>query len=394
MRRLLIGNFDFEWSLAHPAAPLPAHLARLSAELGTTWLAEATADDVLWLPGGAELNGSWLAGDGFCESTIERASDRLDTCSTGWPTHPPTVVPHLADIPVGAVPTPWGWTQRVIEDSRRAGLTVPAHPQVDVVRHVNSRRFSCELEREFGCEPPGALWLDSLDAVLAAIHRFAADHADDARWLLKADLSNSSRERLRGRGTELSARDRTWIESRLRTGGLAFEPWLEIVDEVGSQWDVPAEGPPRLIGVTPLLTDAAGHYRGSVFASSPIVDDDWSPAIETARCAAERIQSTGYFGPLGIDACRYRGSDGEVRLRPLQDINARWTMGRLALGWRRLLQPGEFGVWRFGPPDAVLRNPPTCLAHPLLRVMATSPAEVEGRPARIRHHVEFRSARR
>jgi hypothetical protein len=27
------------------------------------------------------------------------------------------------------------------------------------------------------------------------------------------------------------------------------------------------------------------------------------------------------------------------------DINARWTMGRLSLGWRKHLRPGESGLW-------------------------------------------------
>ena len=333
-----------------------------------------------------------LTGDDAIEPAMSSVPDRLETCPTGWPWRPPTVVTQLADAPADAVPTPWGWTQRVVDDCRAAGLDVPPHPVLDVVRHVNSRRFSCALEREFDCAPSGAVWLESLDTVVTAIHRFASNGAPSPRWVLKADLSNSSRERLLGRGTDFSPRDRTWIETRLETGGLAFEPWLEIVDEVGLQWDVSATGPPMLLGVVPLLADAAGHYRGSVFAADEPVDEDWSAAIETTRRAAERIQSLGYFGPLGIDACRYRTAAGELRFRPLQDINARWTMGRLSVGWQRLIAPGECGIWRFGPPGAVLRSPPPCVTQPLTRVLDTCPPEIDGRPPRIPHRVECRRA--
>ena len=60
---------------------------------------------------------------------------------------------------------------------------------------------------------------------------------------------------------------------------------------------------------------------------------------------AQRVQQLGYFGPLGIDAMQYRDEAGAIRLRPLQDVNARYTMGRLALGFGRVLRPGWCGTW-------------------------------------------------
>jgi hypothetical protein len=110
----------------------------------------------------------------------------------------------------------------------------------------------------------------------------------------------------------------------------------------------------------------------------------WQPAIEIARRAAVELQQLGYFGPLGIDAARYRNQDGDLCLRPLQDINARYTFGRLSLGWRRWLQPGECGSWLHLPLrdrdnvasldelESRLRDclPPGC------RLLCTSPLEV------------------
>ena len=74
-------------------------------------------------------------------------------------------------------------------------------------------------------------------------------------------------------------------------------------------------------------------------------DARWLPAVATGHRVARALQEIGYFGPLGIDAARYRTADGLERLRPIQDINARYTMGRIALGFQRLLKPGEHGSW-------------------------------------------------
>ena len=130
------------------------------------------------------------------------------------------------------------------------------------------------------------------------------------------------------------------------------------------QFEVPTTGSPRLIGVTPMRVDGRGQYAGSMFSQDHSRDHsedrpanssdsqwdhhDWAAAITVGLRAAETLQAQGYFGPLGIDAMSYRDSTGARQIRPLQDINARWTMGRLSLGWRRLLRRDEHGVWVHG----------------------------------------------
>jgi hypothetical protein len=54
-----------------------------------------------------------------------------------------------------------------------------------------------------------------------------------------------------------------------------------------------------------------------------------------------------------------RDRDGdEIKLRPVQDINARWTMGRIAWEWKRLLLSEQRATWFQGQKaEALLRNP-------------------------------------
>ena len=41
----------------------------------------------------------------------------------------------------------------------------------------------------------------------------------------------------------------------------------------------------------------------------------------------EALRRAGFSGPLGIDAFAYRGVDGKIRLKPVVEINPRYTMG-------------------------------------------------------------------
>jgi hypothetical protein len=145
-----------------------------------------------------------------------------------------------------------------------------------------------------------------------------------------------------------------------------------------------------LEGITGLLTDAQGTYRGSrLFGDAEIPPANVSPSniLQVVERAARHVQERGYFGPLGIDVMQYLASDGESRWRPLQDINARLTMGRVALGLRRLFGPGERADWlhtrRSGPAASAGQTPiASGEPPPAVRTVRTSPLEVAGDPSR------------
>ncbi len=343
MPRLFLGNFDFEHRLADPMRQLPAKLERINAELASSWLAIADDGDYLWTPQTIE--------PGFFEQAVQ---DGL-----------PRVIPvvSLDDVPRGVECIPWGWTDDVRRLCDKHGWIRNAPPH-EAVRMGNSRRFSAALERE---------WLCGLDFAgeatsLQEIDRFLAFHDTESRWVVKAEFGMSGRERILGCGLPTEA-DRNWIEKRLASDGVVFfEPWVERRAEVGIQIDIPREGDPQLIGVVPMLVDERGQYAGSWFATrmdSALANEPlyWSLTVEVALRAAKRLQELNYFGPLGIDAMRYRAPNGAIRLRPLQDINARWTMGRLSHGWRRLLKPDDAGCWHHGP-QGVLEHAILTASHP------------------------------
>lgn len=334
MPRLFLGNFDFEHRLADPVRKLPAKLDRINAELATSWLAIADDGDYLWTPEPIDAS--------FFEQAV---ADGL-----------PSVIPivSLDQVPRGVTCEPWGWTDDIRRMCDRNGW-VRHDPPDSAVRAANSRRLSTALEHE---------WLVGLDfsgeaRSLPEIERFIAFHEPDSPWVIKAEFGMSARERLIGAG-RLTTEQCNWIAKRLKKDGVVFfEPWVHRLEEAGMQIQIPAQGAPQLIGVAPMYVSAQGQYAGSLIRPAIVESaerqrSNWDPAnvmvaeaVDVALRTASRAQELGYFGPMGIDCMRYQGADGVVRLRPLQDINARWTMGRLSLHWRRLLKPHESAYWSF-----------------------------------------------
>jgi len=330
-KRLFVGNFDFEHRLADPHREPSAALKRLNAELATAWLSIANDGDFLWTP---------LPID---KSFFDRAT------AAGLPDVTPMT--SFEQVPRDVECVPWGWSNEVRKLVARYRWGANA-PSSDSVRLSNSRRMSAELEERWSCGLTGARRIQSMNELDDAIANLSAINA---RWVVKAEFGMSARERILGQGP-IRLVDQNWVHRRLAShGNVFFEPWVERIDELGIQFEVPTSGPPILIGLTPMRVDRRGQYAGSDFAVTPeqadAVRTNWAAAIDVATRAATDLQSGGYFGPLGIDAMRYRDHNCQTKLRPLQDINARWTMGRLSLGWRRGLRTSEVGTWIHGTPD-------------------------------------------
>ena len=328
MRRLFLGNFHFESELAVARGWNPAaSLLRMSAERTPSWIALADEGDLIWTPE--------PIADSFWESLAAQGLPQVRSAS-----EPPEEEFELV---------PWGWS---LSTRKLGGRT--SQPTDEAVRLGNSREWSFELEEQLGVALPGAARIERIEGLADVVRRSASQYGEaetEHAWVIKANFGMAARERILGRGSTLTTANERWLQRRLQSdGAVFFEPWLRRRAEVGIQWTLPksGHGQPELQGITPLLTDKLGGYRGSEFSLDAMIPTEWQRAVDVSQQAALRLQQTGYFGPLGIDAAIYEDSAGHALARPLQDINARYTMGRLALGFRTLLRPGERGVWQHG----------------------------------------------
>jgi hypothetical protein len=127
-------------------------------------------------------------------------------------------------------------------------------------------------------------------------------------------------------------------------GGCLLEPWLDRVRDLSVQLYVHKDGRIEVLGTTTQLVTRSGQILGNrgVLIDGRILSGA-SSAEEEALCgAAEGVggatAGAGFFGVAGIDAFVFRGEGDRQILRPVVELNARFTTGTVALGLVRLAE--------------------------------------------------------
>lgn len=233
--------------------------------------------------------------------------------------------------------TPWGWTPCAVAVGERAGSIVRPVP-FDIVRRVNSKLWSHALEAELGVTLPGAALSSTIAELCESVARGAP--GPEVKWVIKSPYGFAARERVLGRGPTLEHAPRRWCERRFARGEtLVFQPWLAVVREYGVVAEVKDDGTFELLGVSDLQTNGAGTGTGYVLGRHP-PPERMRELERVAAFVCARLFNEGYTGPVGIDALEHAGG-----LHPLLEINARYTMGFVALAAERELNPPAPVFW-------------------------------------------------
>ncbi|MGH0032822.1 MAG: hypothetical protein ACQGVC_23760 [Myxococcota bacterium] len=249
----------------------------------------------------------------------------------------------------------------------------------DVARAVHDKAFALETCRDEGyearslrglCQAFGPEELADADGFVATLQRRLADWPawTGGRFTLKPRLGASGRGRVGGlRGGDFAELRRA-LPRLARQGGALLEPWLERERDLSVQLFVDGDGTLTLLGSLVQQVSASGVYRGHTgrldhrlrVASGCAEDAD---VLDAACAVARAAHARGFRGPCGVDAFVFRGPDGP-ELRPVVELNARFTMGTLVAGLLRLARPalrkrlpagaGETRHFRFAltPPEA------------------------------------------
>ncbi len=242
---------------------------------------------------------------------------------------------------------PWGW-------SRRAGAILGVVPPAGHVERL-SRAWWCDREI------PG---LDPLDrpSVVRSADEAAEAVASRPAWVIKALYSAGGRDRIRGEGP-LGPGHRKWVDRFVAAqGAVVVERWVDGVLDLS----ILAEDGRRL-GITRFSVVGgawAGHLTGRWTTGLPASIRRFLQEARVAQALDAAAAAVDPGGAYGVDALIYR-QEGELRLRPVVEVNARLTFGRIALalgarqhpratGWLAVVPRAE--VERASLPPLVVRD--------------------------------------
>jgi hypothetical protein len=257
----------------------------------------------------------------------------------------------------------WLVTEQAEAEALQHGAPLVGPPAA-VVRRVHDKGFAWQSALAAGCVPRclrelihvlSPAELANPDAARSTIEARLATWPSEADWIRGATLKPRIGSSGRGRVAFSTADDPALVGAipRLRAcGGAILEPWLERTRDLSVQLYLDPSDGLLLLGTLEQRVSPAGVPRGlrgtldrrGRVTSGTVWDE---PLREAAVAIAAAARDAGYFGPCGIDGFVFRGASGEPELRPLVELNARFTLGTVAVGIaRRVLQRvrGDFDL--------------------------------------------------
>ncbi len=110
---------------------------------------------------------------------------------------------------------------------------------------------------------------------------------------------------------------------------LIAEPWVERKLDFSTQWIIDKKI--DFLGATICISDQRGKYNSNRVGDLPFLFGKYFPFLEIHKEKVfpilQKMALLGYFGNVGIDAMIW----GNDQLHPVVEINARKTMGWVAL---------------------------------------------------------------
>jgi hypothetical protein len=319
----------------------------------------------------------------------------------------------LADRKLGRL-RPWAWSPDSVElltplftrtstDKRTAEQCF--NPRV---AQLNSKAWSAGLLQRIVQEQRSAglpSWLCTegeigvpVDSVVAALATVAGIRQRGHHPIVvKEAIGVAGSNAIRLFEPALLESQKRWMSRTLARGRqLIIEPWLDRLADFSIQLEMTPDGL-KLCGTTGLLTDARGQFIGNRAEShhhkripaSVVALFREPPDISTRlralyagifKLLATELRNAEYIGPVGIDAFVYRHADGEPRLKPVVEINPRYTMGRLTVELMKHVCPGSRGLFRLINQVAMRKAGHADFPSYARQILKEHPIEQRGKP--------------
>ena len=218
-----------------------------------------------------------------------------------------------------------------------------------------------EISQSLLTSAPTEKWLCSENEIGVAVNSLEAAFAEISkirarghhRIVVKESLGVAGSNALRLFEPTLLPAQLRWLENEFaHQRELVVEPWLERELDFSAQLEM-----------GPQLNDARGQFQAN-FAEphhhqqipAKVVALFREPKDISSRllefygeifaALEDELRRVDFTGPIGIDAFVYRDANGAVKLKPVVEINPRYTMGRVLVELMRQTCQNCFGSFR------------------------------------------------
>ncbi|MFK7823260.1 MAG: DUF455 family protein [Oligoflexales bacterium] len=286
---------------------------------------------------------------------------------------------------------PWGWTYQIFKawSKRYQSLTdehlqdkewlKSACYQLVPLKKIASKAWAVKVQHDF---------LNSLDQkekkqfkthaicpyICNTLEDFLRHRAylssDFNDLLVKAPYGSSGRNQRKMNSTQtLLENELNWLKNTLKSQGkVIVEPFLNKVLDLSVQLMIRSDSSPSLLGITRFLTHKNRSYFGHILGQK-LFDckkeltravyqkhssglSHWDMVKKCAQFVKSQLQALGYTGPAGMDAFIFKNGT-DFYLRPLVEINCRYTMGHCAIALEKHLPKNWIGLFSIKPKEAL-----------------------------------------
>lgn len=198
-------------------------------------------------------------------------------------------------------------------------------PPLELLSEIHSKKYLFENHLTF----PQSLLIDSLASLEKTLIHFPKP------CVLKALISSAGCGNFIFTDHTISKKKAARLFFFFQQGCMLLEPWVDRVFDFSTQWQVTPDKKIIYLGATEILTSCQGRYQGSrVSCHSKLLSiyhDFFLEHQNTCYQQLKKIAYRGLWGYIGFDAMLYLNQDKKLMLHPIVEINARKTMGHIAL---------------------------------------------------------------
>ncbi len=245
---------------------------------------------------------------------------------------------------------PFGWNKQTCALNDLHNNPTPC-PSAAIIAKVNSRSFSFTLESALeisssqNLDQPlsqGGIFYE-IEILKNHLQKF---EDSPKQWVIKANHGNAGAGHRYISREGMNATDEQVVQKFLHENGcVVLEPFHERVLDMGCFFELSQQGEISIPRFHRLHNSAQGVFLGVQLDPEQKFLKPWENSLhKTISSLANALYTEGYFGPVNFDIYVWKDKE-TLKLRPLVDINARYSMAFPAHQISKLL-PDRHLLWQ------------------------------------------------